>query len=88
MSSPSFSLDGNLAKNWKKFKQRFELYLEASGAADKEDKMKACLFLHVIGKDACDVHNKFTFENDGDNMKLKVILEKFDQYYNPKKSDI
>ena len=50
--------------------------------------MKACLFLDVIGEDALNVYNNFTFENDGDNMKLKVIPEKFDQYHNPKKSGI
>ena len=77
-------MDGNLAKNWKKFKQRFELYMEASGAADKEDKMKACLLFHVIGEDALDVYNNVKFENNGDNMKLKALLEKFDQYYNAK----
>ena len=84
----SLSVDWNLAENWKKFKQRFELYLGASGAVDKEDKIEAWLFLHVIGEDALDVYNNFKCENDGDNMKLKVILEKFDQYYNQKKSGI
>ena len=51
---------------------------------DKEDKMKACLSLHIIGEDMLHVYINFKFENDGDDMKLKVILKKFNQYYNPK----
>ena len=50
--------------------------------------MKACLFFHFIGEGALGVYNNCTFENVGDNMKLKVILENFYQYYNPKESDI
>lgn len=80
------SLEGDVSENWKRFKQRFELYLEASGASEKSDKQKACLFLHVIGEDALEVYNNFAFANVDDNMKLEQILQKFDDYCNPKKN--
>ncbi len=84
-SAKRLILTGNIADNWKKFKQRFQIYLEASGASEKEDKTKACLFLHVIGEDALDVYNNFDF-TAGDELKLDKILQKFDDYCTPKKN--
>jgi hypothetical protein len=43
-------LTGNLTDNWKRFKQRFNIYMAASGCgAKKDDKVKASILLHVIG---------------------------------------
>ena len=77
-------LDSSVADNWKKFKQRFNLYLKASGNAEKDDKPKACLFLHVIGEDALEVYNNFKFGLH--QLKLDKIIEMFHRYCNPKKN--
>lgn len=79
------SLTGNVAENWKKFKQRFDVYMTATGAAEKGDKQKACIFLHVVGEEAVQVYNTFVFD-DGDEYKLKKILEKFEAYCTPKRN--
>ena len=39
-------LTGNLAENWKRFKQRFNIYLAASGAGGDDEKLKASILLH------------------------------------------
>lgn len=36
---------GNLTDNWKRFKQRFEIYLTASGAGQGDVKLQAQIFL-------------------------------------------
>jgi hypothetical protein len=51
--------DGDMATSWKRFKQRFNLYLVASGYAEKPEKIQCSLFLHLIGEDALDVYNTF-----------------------------
>lgn len=43
-----FRFDGNVAENWRLFKQRFNLYLMASGAKDKESDVQTSIFWHVI----------------------------------------
>lgn len=73
---------GNLSENWRRFRQRFELYLTAIGGASKPDKVQSSLFLHVAGE----VYNTFTFEEDDDKHKLTKIMEKFENYCNPKKN--
>ncbi len=45
-------LSGNISENWKKFYQKFQLYMDASGLAEKGDKQKIALLLHVAQKQA------------------------------------
>ena len=45
-------LAGNIAENWRKFKQEFELYMLAAGHDTKPPKQKIALLLHVARKQA------------------------------------
>lgn len=67
---PILQLTGNVAENWRKFRQRFDLYLAAIGAEEKSEKMKASMFLHVVGEEALEVYNNFMFDTEEDKMKL------------------
>lgn len=58
----SMHLTGNLADNWKRFKQRFNIYLAASGAGGDDEKLKAHIHLHVMGEDALDIYNNFQLD--------------------------
>ena len=80
------NLEGNLSENWRKWKQRFELYLVASGTSDKEEKTKAATLLHVVGTEALEVYNTFTWDSAGDEMKVEPIMAKFEAYCNPRKN--
>ncbi|XP_067687858.1 uncharacterized protein [Haliotis asinina] len=79
-------LTGNLAENWRKFKQRFELFLTASDKDGKGDKVKSSIFLSTIGEDALELYNTFHFESETDAMRLKSILDKFEAYCIPKRN--
>ena len=65
-------------------KQRFELYLDASGISAKEQKTQAAILLHVVGAEALEIYN-FIWDKDGDDMKVKPIMDKFEAYCNPRK---
>lgn len=82
----ALKIEGNLSENWKKWLQRFEFYLTATGISAKEDKIKTSTFLHVIGPDALEIYNTFKFDNPDDNLKLEVVQEKFRAYCNPRKN--
>ena len=77
---------GNIAENWRKFKQEFELYLIATGLDTKTSRQKIALLLHVVRKQAIEVYNTFSFteEEDGD---FDSVIEKFNSYCNPKKNE-
>lgn len=77
----SMQLTGNLADNWKWFKQRFNIYLAASGAGGEDEKLKAHILLHVMGEDALDIYN--SFQLDEANLTLAELMTKFEEYFVP-----
>ena len=87
LSQPTpLDLTGNIAENWKRFKQRFELYNVASGMSLKDEKSQTSMLLHVIGDGALDIYNTFVFAQSGDSMKLEKVLDKFESYCMPKRN--
>ena len=82
----ALNLTGNVAENWRYFKQEFELYLVAAGLDTKPDKQKVALLLHVAKKPAIDVYNTFMFAGAEDTTYAS-FLHKFDAYCNPKTNE-
>ena len=80
------ALQGNLSENWRKWKQRFELYSAASGLNEKDEKIQSATLLHVIGEEALEVYNTFSWSAEGDDQKVSKITERFDDYCNPRKN--
>ncbi len=70
--------------NWRRWKQRFEVYMVASGKDAKSDEVKAATFLHLAGPDALEVFNTFSFDTAGDEKKLGKLIEKFEAYCIPR----
>ena len=80
------ALQGNLSENWRKWKQHFQLYSAASGLNEKDEKIQSATLLHVIGEEALEVYNTFSWSAEGDDQKVSKITEKFDDYCNPRKN--
>ena len=79
---------GNVSQNWKRFKQKWSNYELAIGIARKEDLIWVATFLTVIGDEALDVYNAFTWDSDKDKVKMDKVLEHFEQYCEPRKNTI
>ena len=63
-------LDGsNVSDAWRKWKQRFELFSLASGLSTKDEGIQAATLLHVVGPDALEVYNTFSWDDAGDKTK-------------------
>ena len=73
------SFTGNLSENWNKWRKEFSLYLTATEAHDKSNKVKTSRLLTTVGEKGSDVYYTFTFDNEEDSMKLDVVLKKFDE---------
>ena len=69
------SLDGNIAENWRRWKQRFNIFSLASGLSGKDAKVQAASFLHVAGPEDLEVYNTFTWDNADDKNKVDKIIE-------------
>ena len=80
------SLNGNITENWRRWKQRFNIFSLASGLSGKGAKVQAASFLHVAGPEALEVYNIFTWDDTDNKNKVDKIIEKFDQYCNFRKN--
>ena len=81
----ALKLEGNLASNWKIFKQRFQLFVSASGAKEKlkEEGQLVDLLLHVAGNDAMTIFNAFVYKENEKPHELKTVLTKFGEHFEP-----
>lgn len=78
--------DGNISQAWKKFKQKFKNYELAAGIKDKPGEIRVATLLTLIGDEALEVFNTFTFDNDAAKKNIDTVLTKFDEYCEPKKN--
>ena len=85
-SPGTLSFAGNVAENWRKWKQRFELYLTASGIDAKDQKIQSATLLHVASQEALEIYNTFTWDKAGDDKNVPAIMAKFEAYCNPRKN--
>lgn len=77
---------GNTTRNWEFFKQKFQIYLQASKMEDENDTYKAALLLNTIGDEALKIYNNLVFESETDKNSYKKIVEKLDEYFIPTKN--
>ena len=69
---------------WRNWKQRFEIYLDASDYDSACDRKKSSFFLNAIATDGIEFFNTFTFteeEKVEDVPKFTVVLKKFDDHF-------
>ena len=74
-----------MAENWRKWKQRWNLYAKASGASEKDEATQCAIFLHTIGDEALEVYDTFTF-TETEQDKIEPLIQKFESYCTPKKN--
>ena len=84
----ALSLHGNLRDNWRRWVQRFDLCLKASGKIKEKEDVQCGILLYVIGEEAMGLYNTFQFATEEDRTKLDVLKSKFEEYVNPRKNTV
>ena len=90
---PTLDLTGNIAENWKKFIQRFRLYLEAIEKSTASHTTKTAILLTVAGSEALDVYNTFTFattdhvSEQDTTIKFESVITKFQEHCSPQQNE-
>ena len=79
-------LDGNIAENWRKWKQRWVLNAKASGVDSKDEETQCAVFLHTIGEEALEVYDTFTFTDEEADKIEPGLVAKFEAFCSPKKN--
>ena len=80
---------GNLSENWRRWEQRFDLYLAASGKVKENEKTQVAILLHLLGEEEIEIFNNFTFTAEGENKdNLSCVKGKFKNNCNPRKNTV
>lgn len=88
----AISFMSNPADKWIKFKQKFEIFLKASGKSKETDDVKIAILLSALGDEGIEIYNTFQFEEkkDDDNKKIDLtlndVIKKFDDHTSPLKN--
>ena len=82
----ALSFEGNVAENWRRFKQRYSIFIVASGYERKSKKEKTCMLLNLAGEQAIEVFNTFTFGDDEEADDPEQVIRKFEEYCIPKRN--
>jgi hypothetical protein len=78
-------VDGNLAENWKKFRQAFDIFVIAAEVDSKKDPIKVAILLNVVGEEARDLFETFGLP-DADKISFGKVLAAFENHCLPKKN--
>ena len=57
--------------------------MAASGNDCKSDETKSAILLHVVGAEALEIYNGFTWAAETDKTKVDKIIDKFEAYCTP-----
>jgi hypothetical protein len=68
-------LKGNLATNWKQWKQIWKAYELVTKLRDQSDEYRVATFITCIGQDALAIHNGLPFASDEEKQNMSRILE-------------
>ena len=81
----ALNVTGDVAENWRRWKQRWNLYSTASGASEKPESTQCAIFLHMIGEDALSVYDTFQIPTDEID-KVLPLIQRFDEHFAPQKN--
>lgn len=76
----------NKEASWKLFQQMWNNYEIATDLSNEPDTKRVATLLSVVGKDALEVYNTFTWTRSSDAFKLKEVMKKFEEYCTPRKN--
>lgn len=78
-------LEGNLAENWKRFRQNYIIFEIAAEVKEKGDIIRVNTFLNAIGEEALDLFMSFNLSEES-KKKIDNVLKAFDDHCSPKKN--
>ena len=65
-----------------------EVYLAASGGADKSKEVQVAIILSCRGPNILEIYDQFTWENGNDKNDPEKLFEKLQSYCNPRSSEV
>ncbi|MEE4248367.1 MAG: hypothetical protein V2I33_23530 [Kangiellaceae bacterium] len=80
---PPAALETDSIEAWVRWKQRFLIYLKASGVKNDDERCLS-LLLHVIGEDGLELYNTFAVGDE----KFDDVIKRFDEHFKPRTNEV
>jgi len=80
---PEISFYGNLSEVWKRWKQRYNLYVLATSTNTLPNEQQIAILLNLMGDKGIELYNTF---NLSATVKVNEVIEQFGKYFNPRKN--
>ncbi|KAI5753094.1 hypothetical protein M8J77_023427 [Diaphorina citri] len=73
----------NLSEEWKRWKQRFEIFELASNFHKEDEKRRVAMLLHSMGESGIRIYNSFNLSST-EQYKYETVLQKFAGHFDAK----
>lgn len=67
--------------DWARFKLQFQHFMIAADLEETSDARKTSIFLSLVGSEAFEIYQSFTFTTNAERQDVDVIIQKFDNYF-------
>lgn len=81
------NLDGNIAENWRVFKQNFEIFSIAAEISKKSEAVRIAVFLNAVGPAAVEVFNSFNITEEK-KQEYEEVVKAFSDFCSPKTNEV
>ncbi len=82
-----FSFKGDLAAEWTVWRSQFEWFLKATRKDEADEEVLVAVLLTSLGAEGLKIYNTFAFATAGDDKKIKPVLDKFTNHFEPSRSE-
>lgn len=86
--NPPESFHFDKPTEWTDWKRRFERFRRATELNKKTGEIQVCSLIYAMGSEADNIFNSFTFTKEGHKNNYDVVMQKFDQYFFPRRNVI
>lgn len=78
----------NLALEWEQWRTQFEWFITATRKGEKDEDVLVGVLLSLLGREGLKIYGTFVFATPGDDKKIKAVLDRFSDYFEPLKSEV
>ena len=86
--APPMNFSFDKPAEWPEYKQRFERFRIATKLHKDEGAVQVSCLIYAMGSEAENIFKTFVFAEDADKNKYDKVMEKYDEYFVPRRNVI
>lgn len=79
---------GNVPENFKKWRRQMQVYMAASGSAERSKPVQTAIILNCAGSHVLEIYDQMTWETEGDELDPEKVFTAIEKYCNPRENEV